>query len=64
MEVFKFGGLSTIDAASVKRVVFIIRNNLHKAPVLVFSAMGKTTRLLEKLASATFQNLPSSHNFF
>jgi aspartate kinase len=56
MEVFKFGGLSTQDAPSVKRVTEIIRADRNKDLVLVFSAMGKTTRLLEKLIASAFHH--------
>jgi aspartate kinase len=55
MEVYKFGGLSTQDAASVIRVAEIVSAARDKKPLLVFSAMGKTTRLLEKITAAAFE---------
>ncbi|NTW32834.1 MAG: aspartate kinase [Bacteroidetes bacterium] len=58
MEIFKFGGLSTQDADSVKRVSEIIKANSDKELVLVFSAMGKTTRQLEKFIYSAFHNKP------
>lgn len=64
MEVFKFGGLSTADASSVKRVVSIISDHLHLHPVLVFSAMGKTTRLLERLAFSAFHHQNEWHALY
>lgn len=49
MEVFKFGGASVKDAEAVKNVAHI----LHAAPaaerVVVISAMGKTTNMLEEV---------------
>ena len=55
MEIFKFGGLSTRDADAVRRVTEIVRNNLHRRPLVVFSAMGKTTRKLESVAAHAWQ---------
>jgi aspartate kinase len=55
MIVMKFGGATVQDAASVENAAAIIRDRLHLQPVIVISAMGKTTRrLLEaaQLASA------------
>ena len=46
MIVMKFGGMSIADASSVERVVDIIKKHLAKHPVVVNSAMGKTTRNL------------------
>jgi aspartate kinase len=51
MIVMKFGGSSVKDAVSIERVVKIIREHLHLNPVIVVSAMGKTTRNL--LAAGT-----------
>lgn len=49
MLVFKFGGASVMDADSVKNVAGILRR-YHTDPVLVVvSAMGKNTNLLETL---------------
>lgn len=53
MKVFKFGGASVKDAASVKNVAEIIHH--HGSPtelLVVVSAMGKTTNLLEKIVEA------------
>ena len=53
MIVMKFGGTSVEDAASVERVAEIIRARLSLKPVVVVSAMGKTTRkLLQAVESA------------
>jgi len=46
MIVMKFGGSSVKDAVSIERVIKIIQEHLPLAPVIVVSAMGKTTRNL------------------
>lgn len=54
MIVMKFGGVSTKDAPSIRMVISIIQNRLHEKPILVFSAMGLTTRhLLESAVHAS-----------
>ena len=53
MIVMKFGGTSVEDAASVRRVVEIVRGRLARRPVLVISAMGKTTKMLLAAAEAS-----------
>ncbi len=53
MIVMKFGGTSVEDAASIERVAEIIRARLSLKPVVVVSAMGKTTRkLLQSVESS------------
>jgi aspartate kinase len=52
MIVMKFGGTSVEDAASVERVAEIIRARLSLKPVVVVSAMGKTTRKLLQAAES------------
>src|ERR1051326_753596 len=48
MIVMKFGGTSVEDAAAIRRLVSIVRRQLNHQPVVVVSAMGKTTNgLLE-----------------
>ncbi len=47
MNVFKFGGASVKDAASVKNIINILRENNSTPTVVVVSAMGKTTNRLE-----------------
>lgn len=48
MIVMKFGGTSLESAAAIERATSIVRSQLHRKPVVVVSAMGKTTnRLLE-----------------
>jgi len=53
MIVMKFGGTSVEDAPSIERVTEIIRARLHLKPVVVVSAMGKTTRKLLQAAEAS-----------
>ena len=45
----KFGGTSIQDAVSIRRVCQIVLKNRQKQPVVVNSAMGKTTRNLLKI---------------
>ena len=72
MIIMKFGGTSVEDAASIRRVAEIIRERIHLKPVVVVSAMGKTTRKLLEAArgaaagekdscSAIIQDLQSTH---
>lgn len=50
MKVFKFGGASVNSAEAVRNMAHIVQMHLTDEPlVVVVSAMGKTTNLLEKL---------------
>lgn len=50
MKVFKFGGASVNSADAVRNMARIVQTHLDTEPlVVVVSAMGKTTNLLEKL---------------
>jgi aspartate kinase len=49
----KFGGTSVEDAPSIERVAEIIRARLSLKPVIVVSAMGKTTSKLLQAAEAS-----------
>lgn len=53
MKVFKFGGASLKDAASVRNVTSIL-SQYNDDLVIVVSAMGKTTNLLETLVKSHF----------
>src|SRR5215471_18407609 len=53
MIVMKFGGTSVEDAPSIERVAEIIRARLAMKPIIVVSAMGKTTRKLLEAAEAS-----------
>lgn len=52
MKVFKFGGASVRDADSVRNVFNILSHYANSDLLVVFSAMGKTTNALEKVANA------------
>jgi aspartate kinase len=44
----KFGGTSVEDASAIRRLVSVVRTQLHRHPIVVVSAIGKTTNgLLE-----------------
>lgn len=53
MKVFKFGGASVKSAEAVRNVAQILKEH-HENLVVVISAMGKTTNLMEKLVRAYF----------
>jgi aspartate kinase len=55
MEVFKFGGASVKDAKAIENVAEIVSSTESKQLIVVVSAMGKTTNLLELLANAYFE---------
>ena len=50
MLVMKFGGSSVADPSAVRRVCSLIRARLARRPVVVVSALGKTTDTLERAA--------------
>jgi aspartate kinase len=52
MIVMKFGGSSVESAEAIRRVAGIVQSHLERHPVVVVSAMGKTTNKLLALASA------------
>ena len=54
MKVFKFGGASVKSADAVRNVAKIIEGNSNL--VVVISAMGKTTNLMESLVKSYFKN--------
>jgi aspartate kinase len=51
MIVMKFGGSSVESAAAIERVASIVRARLDRRPVVVVSAMGKTTNKLLAMAA-------------
>jgi len=59
MQVFKFGGASVKDAESVRNSAKIISKYKGEALLVVISAMGKTTNLLEKLTREYYNNTGS-----
>lgn len=56
MIVMKFGGSSVESASAIARVASIVRSHLKQQPVVVVSAMGKTTDRLLEIASLAVRN--------
>ncbi len=52
MIVMKFGGTSVESAAAIERVASIVKARVHRNPIVVVSAMGKTTNKLLAIANA------------
>src|SRR5947207_3316989 len=52
MIVMKFGGTSVESAAAIERVAAIVRARRDRKPIVVVSAMGKTTNKLLGIAQA------------
>ena len=63
MKVFKFGGASVKDPDAVRNLAKIL-NGFNENLVVVISAMGKTTDLLETLARAYFEKSPKVWEIF
>ncbi|MDP6909797.1 MAG: aspartate kinase, partial [Flavobacteriales bacterium] len=63
MRVFKFGGASIKDAASVRNVLQILKRSDGEDLVVVISAIGKTTNRLEKLLEAHLKKEDTSEQF-
>ena len=55
MIVMKFGGTSVESAAAIARVGEIVRARLERRPVVVVSAMGKTTNRLLAIAEKAYK---------
>lgn len=55
MIVMKFGGSSLESTSAIERVAGVVRSRLAKHPVVVVSAMGKTTNALLAMAAAAVQ---------
>ncbi len=55
MIVMKFGGSSVESAAAIERVAGIVKARENRRPVVVVSAMGKTTNKLLAIASAAIR---------
>ncbi|HMC59106.1 MAG TPA: hypothetical protein VKJ01_07940, partial [Candidatus Solibacter sp.] len=55
MIVMKFGGSSVESAAAIERVARIVKAREERRPVVVVSAMGKTTNNLLALANAAIE---------
>jgi aspartate kinase len=55
MIVMKFGGTSVESAAAIERVAKIVKGREERRPVVVVSAMGKTTNKLLAIAAAAIK---------
>ncbi|HZK07506.1 MAG TPA: aspartate kinase [Bacteroidales bacterium] len=55
MKIFKFGGASVNSAEAVRNAGSILRREWQQELVVVFSAMGKTTNMLEEVVNAAWQ---------
>src|SRR5580658_10718564 len=55
MVVMKFGGSSVESAAAIERVASIVKARLDRKPVVVVSAMGKTTNKLLAIAQSAIE---------
>lgn len=67
MIVMKFGGSSVDSPSSIERVVGIVRSLLDRRPVVVVSAMSRTTRRLLRCAdyaAAGDLDLPKAYSIF
>lgn len=63
IEIFKFGGASVKDAAAIQNVANILKTFAQLNPVVVISAMGKTTNALGKFMRKTrIDELPQAWN--
>ncbi len=61
MIVMKFGGSSVADAGCMRQVGALVRARLDEAPLVVLSAMGKTTNALFAMARAAEEgDLPAA----
>jgi aspartate kinase len=63
MKIFKFGGASVKDAESVKNVAKILSAYNHDDLIVVISAMGKTTNLLESLIENYWKKESTQESF-
>src|SRR5688572_2734612 len=61
MKVFKFGGASLKDSNGVKNVASIIASQPSNNLLIIVSAMGKTTDMLERVL--TLASLKQNHRF-
>lgn len=59
--VFKFGGASVKDAASIRNVAGILETYKGQPIVIVVSALGKTTNALEAIADAFYHKTGMAH---
>ncbi|MCF4100348.1 aspartate kinase [Gillisia sp. M10.2A] len=63
MEIFKFGGASVRDAASVRNVFNVLKKTGFKEKVIVISAMGKMTNAFEVVINNYLQPEKKSESY-
>lgn len=61
MIVMKFGGTSVESPEAIRRLADIVKSQQQRNPIVVVSAMGKTTNRLLALANAAVENDPDYH---
>lgn len=64
MQIYKFGGASVKDADGVRNVAHIVTQYKEQQLIVVVSAMGKTTNLLENLTKAYYNHDEQAHRYF
>lgn len=62
MKVFKFGGASVKDAASVRNIATVLKTTGCQDTFMVISAMGKTTNALEEVVNLYIEKQDYSQN--
>jgi len=62
IKIFKFGGTSIKDAESIKRVTQILSKYADEDLIVVFSAMGKVTNMLEEVVENYMQKSGNTEN--
>lgn len=60
MQVFKFGGASMRDAASIVGLLGLLKGYEKAGLLVVVSALGKTTRALEEVCQAYYEQKPNA----
>src|SRR5215471_19054370 len=61
INVFKFGGASIQDAASIRNVASILDQYKEQKTVVIVSALGKTTNALEEITNAYYFKKGNAH---
>lgn len=64
MKVFKYGGASVKDAEGIKNLAKILTKYKQDSPLVVISAMGKTTNALESVVRSFYLNRDDVHDKF
>ncbi|MEQ8240427.1 MAG: aspartate kinase [Cyclobacteriaceae bacterium] len=62
MRIFKFGGASVADASGVRNLYEILKSTDQRELVVIVSAMGKSTNLLESIVNAAWNKQDFQEN--